>query len=44
MSVQNFSFIAALEVAEKFGVVVGWVGFKLLMCLVSLEMLRVELS
>ena len=44
MSVQNFSFIAALEVAEKFGVVVGWVCFKLLMCLVSLEMLRVELS
>ena len=44
MSVQNFSFIAALEVDKKFDVVVGWVGFKLLMCLVSLEMLRVELS
>ena len=42
MSVQNFSFIAA--VAEKFDVVVGWVGFKWLMCLVALEMLRVELS
>ena len=44
MSVQNFSFIAALEVAKKFDVVVGWVGLKWLMSLVALEMLRVELS
>ena len=26
MSVQNFSFLARLEVAEKFVVVVGWGG------------------
>ena len=26
MSVQNFSFIARLEVAEKFVVVIGWGG------------------
>ena len=26
MSVQNFSFLAPLEVAEKFVVVVGWGG------------------
>ena len=28
MSVQNFSLLACLEVAEKFFVVVGWGGFQ----------------
>ena len=28
MSVQNFSFLAGLEVPEKFVVVVGWGGFQ----------------
>ena len=32
MSVQNFSSLAGLEVAEKFVVVVGWVGHLATMC------------
>ena len=45
MSVQNFSFLAALEVAEKF-VVVGWVEHVATMSNLNprLELLLVELS